>query len=523
MERAILAGAAVVAVLPVLLAAVPPLADYPGHLARVHILHDLLTEGRFAAWYRLHWAVVPNLGMDGFVLALRAAGVPIEAAGRIFVAAVVLLLGAGVVRLHGTLFGRLSVVPVIVFAVIYTRGFLWGFMSYLLGLALLLLAFDLWLRLLRRGRRTGWLAAYLAAATAGLFLVHLLPAVLLPCLVLSHEAGVAGWAALRRQRVDWRGALRRGSAVLPAVLVGLALFAATPQAAAGGTAASGLTLAGVVEQLPQRLWRLAHVLEAYSPLADRLSLALLAGGAALAAATGRLRVAPGMVPAMLGLLLGFLAVPEDWAGTSMIAERLPFLILLLAFAGTDVAVAGRVPRAALAGAAVVLLGMRGEAVAAAWLRADRAYAPILAAMDAMPEGSAIYGVMNVSGSTWVELRLPWRRLATMAVVRRDAFSPDVFADATQNLVVIRQPCEGPPFASLANNAVDHRAVPAPEADMLRPDLLARFTHLMAQRPELYQRPLPERLEAVARSGGTVLFRIRPAMGEVGHAGLARCR
>jgi hypothetical protein len=63
----LIAAAALVS-LPMVLSRVPPLYDYPSHLARVDIIHDLLTTGRFAPMYTLHPAVIPNLGIDAFVL-----------------------------------------------------------------------------------------------------------------------------------------------------------------------------------------------------------------------------------------------------------------------------------------------------------------------------------------------------------------------------------------------------------------------------------------------------------------------
>ena len=96
----LLALALGVALAPIALNSVPPLGDYPGHLARVFVLHQLLHGAGFADMFRIHWAIVPNLAIDGVVLGLMELGVPVEIAGRLFLGATVALLGTGVVALH---------------------------------------------------------------------------------------------------------------------------------------------------------------------------------------------------------------------------------------------------------------------------------------------------------------------------------------------------------------------------------------------------------------------------------------
>ena len=53
-----------VAALPILRAELPPLFDYPNHLARMDLLARLAGSQALQRYYELHWRVIPDLGMD---------------------------------------------------------------------------------------------------------------------------------------------------------------------------------------------------------------------------------------------------------------------------------------------------------------------------------------------------------------------------------------------------------------------------------------------------------------------------
>src|SRR5437667_8554931 len=79
---------------PLLWAAVPPLVDYPNHLARMWILAQNGTVPELAQNYVVAWRLLPNLAMDLIVPAL-AQIMPLEIAGRLFIALTMLSLVAG--------------------------------------------------------------------------------------------------------------------------------------------------------------------------------------------------------------------------------------------------------------------------------------------------------------------------------------------------------------------------------------------------------------------------------------------
>src|SRR5579863_3335518 len=77
--------------LPVLMVDVPPLFDYPNHLARMYLLGHLPHLPALRAYYVLHWAALPNLAMDLLVPTL-AQVMPLDWAAKAFILATFALI-----------------------------------------------------------------------------------------------------------------------------------------------------------------------------------------------------------------------------------------------------------------------------------------------------------------------------------------------------------------------------------------------------------------------------------------------
>jgi hypothetical protein len=197
---------------PVFSTVLPPLFDYPNHLARMH----LLLEGgdRF---YAVRWAPLPNLAEDLIVPPL-ARLMPLEAAGKLFLVAILALIAGGALYLNRVATGGWRPWPLAAFLLLYNRSFLWGFLNYLFGLGAALVGLGLWLAL--EGRRP-WLQALAAMAAAlvcffshlaafGVYLVAIC-GVELPPTVADLRAG-------RWRVVGQRAAILGAALVIPAFL-----------------------------------------------------------------------------------------------------------------------------------------------------------------------------------------------------------------------------------------------------------------------------------------------------------------
>src|SRR5690349_5916928 len=70
---------------PLALVDVPPLLDYPNHLARAFVLTFGAGDPILSQMYAAHWAVIPNLATD-LILPPLLLILPIHLAGRIVIA-----------------------------------------------------------------------------------------------------------------------------------------------------------------------------------------------------------------------------------------------------------------------------------------------------------------------------------------------------------------------------------------------------------------------------------------------------
>jgi hypothetical protein len=112
---------------PLLWVRVPPLVDFPSHLARMWILVHGSEIPALASNYVVHWRLVPDLAMDLIVPVLSML-IPVEQAGRIFVALTMLALIGGTAALHHAIHGRVGIWPIWSVLFVYNAELFWGFL-----------------------------------------------------------------------------------------------------------------------------------------------------------------------------------------------------------------------------------------------------------------------------------------------------------------------------------------------------------------------------------------------------------
>jgi hypothetical protein len=114
---------ALVAVLafPFFLVDVPPVLDYPNHLARYFVLAHP-DDAALSQMYAPHWTILPNLGMDAIGAALLRIG-DAHVHGRILLALSLFAPVIGVVAYHFAAFGRFSYWPLASGLVAYNGPF----------------------------------------------------------------------------------------------------------------------------------------------------------------------------------------------------------------------------------------------------------------------------------------------------------------------------------------------------------------------------------------------------------------
>ena len=179
-----LLGLCGVLVMPLWLVDVPPLMDYPNHLARLFFLSQGTENADLARFYAPRWAVIPDLGIDILGLLLLP-WFPVHIAGRIIVAVVLLLPVLGAVAYGSAMAGRRSWWAFGSALVAFHESFLLGFLNFTAGMGLALLLAALWVQWRESAPRRMIVIALLGCV--GLFFCHLMGVIFFAMLAGAHE------------------------------------------------------------------------------------------------------------------------------------------------------------------------------------------------------------------------------------------------------------------------------------------------------------------------------------------------
>lgn len=298
-----LAAFYLLAISPILRAAVPPLGDYVGHLARVAVLAAHGSDPLLTRFFGIDPRVLPNRAMDLFVPPLVGL-VGIYWAGKIFVLRAFLMVLTGAHAVQWALTRRLSLGPSVAALFLYSEITTAGLLNYLFGIGLALWAFALWIRL--GSYRATFRGAVSAFFIVGLFLCN----VSALCLYGAALAGYEPWRL--------KGAAHRGAA-----LAALALpFLAVPALFAAGPLAH--TPFGLEWRLAAKAQGLWFVAKTYYSAYDAAVAAMIVAGAVWAWRHGMLRLHPAGWAVLAVALPLYLTLPTRHGGraTSMRAFRL---------------------------------------------------------------------------------------------------------------------------------------------------------------------------------------------------------
>jgi hypothetical protein len=340
---------------PLFLTEMPPLLDYPNHLARMEILCRLPGDADLAKIYGTNWRIVPNIGIDLTMPAVTYV-LPLMASGKIFVALALILPLAGVIALHRAVFQTASYWPLAAGLVAYNRLFFSGFLNFLIGVGLALLAAALWIAWRERPawQRVG--SAVMAAVV--IFFCHLIAVAFYGLLLLAVELVRFWW--MRRLG---RGTVAPLASVMVPFVIPAILYLRTP--ISGGDTSGGH---GVIDALKHYYWALAAgppglklyglmgPFLTYNRLLDAAAAVLVLAVLALFALQRRLTISPPLVGAPALLLIAYPLVPFFLMQTAWVDQRMPILAGFVLFAGTWPRVrSGRTARLMLAAFAVAIL------------------------------------------------------------------------------------------------------------------------------------------------------------------------
>ena len=405
---------------PLLTTAIPPLVDYPNHLARMFVLLHSGENASGTVNYVAHWRLLPNLAMD-LVVPVLAHLVPLEAAGRLFIAVTMALLVIGTATLHRALYGRMGLWPLCALSFVYNAALWWGFINYVFSLGVALVAFSAWIATARWS--TLLRLTVFAAVSSVLFILHLFAFGVYGLLVASYEAG----NLLPRNRRTARG-----------------LFA-------GIAALSQFFPAGVLWLLMERGPEFtrynglgSRVFSLFAPTSfnfppstfDRTYLLLGLVFVAIAVYTRAITLASTMRLPLAVMIIGSLLMPEFVSGSWAAHIRLPIAFVFVAVASMRLTVSRRWPVALCASLALALLATRVWAVSQDWRDMNEQVIELRAALQTVPEGIRLLIVESDEVDQQPIAMVPpfvarravteYWHLPTLAVIDRNAFVPSLF-------------------------------------------------------------------------------------------------
>ena len=179
------------ATVPLFSTVLPPLVDYPNHLARMHVLSEGGNQ-----FYAVHWEPLPNLAQDLIVPPL-ARLMPLDLASKLFLVAIFGLMAGGTIWLNRVATGAWRIWPLLAFLLLYNRTFLWGFLNYLFGIGVALAGVALWLTL---ERECWWLRTLTSSLVAlACYLSHIAAFGFYALVIIGIELSPA-WGELRARR-----------------------------------------------------------------------------------------------------------------------------------------------------------------------------------------------------------------------------------------------------------------------------------------------------------------------------------
>lgn len=445
-----------IALIPIFSVTVPPLIDYPNHLARMHILAHAESIPELRRNYLATGAMHPNMAME-LVVPLLAQFMPIYMAGKVFIAMTLLLMLAGTAALRKAIYGHVGVWPVVTFLLLYNYILFWGFTDYLFTAALALLAFSAWIAW--RDWRPLLRAAISSAFALALFIGHLFALFVYGLLVLGYEL----W------RARGRSPLSRDS--IAAWAVSGIQFAA-PAAlfifwmAANSTDDPSRTVYGTPGMRFVALISPALFGMPWIDIPTAIFLAILF---ALCRRNRYVGFAPQLKPTILVLVIAALAIPQYLSDVWGTHFRIPAILACVLVAGVRLAPeAGRFALCAATAAAAFFV-LRVAVISHGWADFDRKFLEFRNASAAIEPGARIFLIED-------EADLPPGRipvygmqfwyLPALAVIERSAFLPTLFTghvgiDATPSLRHLETPNGLPLSRDMLQAFADPNTSPMP--------------------------------------------------------------
>lgn len=406
---------ALIAALPPILARYPQMTDYPAHLARWYVMLVHNDNPAIGQYYGFRWAWSGNLGTDLLIRPL-AALFGLETGGRIIVIAIPVLTGLGLILVERTLRGRVGVGSLLAMATIWTPALIMGFLNFTLSLALVLLAFALWVR----AEGKPWREAAFVFFGLVIWLCHQSGWGILGVMIFAYE-----WHQAVRVKGDWR----RFGHVLRAALATWPLWPAIlPIILAGQQAPGSISYGRMPLWVKYVEWKTAlRDREGYLDIACVIFYCL-----APLVALGFRKLDGRLGWAALAMVILSLVVPRHLGGGDYADYRLIGVALMLGALAID----WRAPGWVMALATLPFL-IRIAITALAWQSTSTEVSTMLRALNQVPRGAKVAYAFEEIRALWPTPA--YGHLGAWATIRRDALVNCHFAIEGVHMLQVKEP------------------------------------------------------------------------------------
>ena len=519
-------------ILPVLVAPLPLMTDYPNHLTRLWLIHGGADLPFLKAIYRVNWDTLTNIGTDLLaVAAMKLVGY--DAAGRMVAALTIAAAPLGGVILWSVVHGRPHWWQIAFAMLAWGMGTLDGFMSFQLSLGLALLAAAADPALSRRGLVATALGRMVLAAI--IYMTHLFGvlfyAALLVGLSLGPDLRVMADRGSRTKIL--RSVFAIAATLVLTVLVLVVIAPSLPSAQSGTTPASAW--AEILDGLRQTRVDPAHKIEgvfvglrSYANWLDVPNLAVLGVVIATSLVARRLTVHHGLLVVVVGLLMCHAVTPTALAGAYFVDRRFAIMVpWALAVALRPDLPSQVATRLATVAVLVAALGRSG-AIAWIWHERQADVASVELALADLPLDATLLPLEH-HNAEWKRERIgrymitgepSFRHFATLAVPLRDAFVPTVFSARGKQPLEVLPPWnreiepDGGFLASVGDLLdPDTSRLGVPGARYLQ-DWRERFEYALVVNADVPDKggvtPLPDGMDLVRDAGFARLYRVSKA-------------
>ncbi len=421
---------------------IPLLADYPNHVARMHILGNLNTETLFSQSYISRFDFTPNIAMDLMVPWL-AKVMPLDIASRLFLGLILLSTLASVAFLHKTVTAQWSAWPLLVVLFLYHGSFMAGLANFSLGAGLVPAALALWITM-RHAPPLGRIAAGSAVALV-LFFCHLVAFGAYGLLIIGYE--------YVRARDKWSRRDGPGQAAKDFLIAGVTGLVPTALFARQFFNEASVPFAESMLAWGNWAWKakaLLAPLSNYHLTTDLITAGLLIGLVFWAWRTGRLEIDRRIAPGLALLALCFVLAPKGFWTGGVLDQRFAIIFAFIFIGSTSFRAVGKLIQFGLPTLLIALFLLRLGLITTTWIEHRDDLADIRSTLGLVEKGSKVLVVQpdNMPGIHLAPKRhivfhhaAPMANLATLAVIDRSAFVSTIYAIPGQQPLRLKEPLQ----------------------------------------------------------------------------------